>query len=68
MIMLLVFGLLPKQAQPCNGPWPKKLEGIVKHDKTQNKDEQEEMSRVREVNKTKTEGLSHFQKEITGFN
>ena len=59
--MLLVFGFLPKQAEPCNGPGPKKSEWIVKHDKVQERDEQEEMSRVKEVNKTEAEGLSHLQ-------
>ena len=59
--MLLVFGFLPKQAQPCNGSRPQKSEWITKQVEVQERDEQEEMARVKGVNETEAEGLSHLQ-------
>ena len=65
IIMILVFGLLPKQAQPCHGSGPRTIEGITKQDEAQVEDKQGKMSRVEEANKT--EGLSHLQKERKEF-
>ena len=63
IVMLLVIGLLPKQAQPCHGSGPQATKGITKQDEAQEEDEQGKMSRVEEANKTEAEGLSHLQKE-----
>ena len=60
IIMILVFGLLPKQAQPCHGSGPQTIEGITKRDKAQVEDKQGKMS-------NKTEGLSHLKEERKKF-
>ena len=65
IIMILVFGLLPKQAQPCHGSGPQTIEVITKQDKAQVEDKQGKMSKVEEANKT--EGLSHLQEERKKF-
>ena len=59
IIMLLVFGLLPKQAQPCHGSGPRTIKGITKQDEAQVENKQGKMSRVEEANKA--EQLSHLQ-------
>ena len=59
IIMLLVFGLLPKQAQPCHGSGPQTIEGIMKQDEAQVENKQGKMLRVEEANKA--ERLSHLQ-------
>ena len=68
IVMLLVFGFLPKQAQPCNGPGHWSAEWITKHDEVQKSEKQERMLRVEEGNKTKAGGLFHLQKKRIKFN
>ena len=63
MIMLLVFGFLPKQAQICNGSGAQKSEWFRKHDEGQERKEQEEMARVKGVNETEAE--EHFNLQMT---
>ena len=65
IIMLLVFGLLPKQAQPCHGSGPQTIKGITKQNEAQVENKQGKMLRVEEANKA--EGLSHLQKERKEF-
>ena len=66
IIMILVFGLLPKQAQPCHGSGPRTIEGITKRDEDQVEDKQGKMLKVEEA--SKTEGLSHLKEERKKFN
>ena len=54
--MILVIGLLPKQAQPCHGSGPQTIKGITKQDEAQEEDEQGKMSRVEEANNTEAKG------------
>ena len=63
VIMLLVFGFLPKQAQPCNRCGPQTVEWITKFNEVHERDKQEKMSRVDKANKAEAEGLSHIQKK-----
>ena len=62
VIVLLLFGFLPRQAQACNGSGPQTAEWIPKQNKVQEGDKQEKMSRVEEANKTEEKELSHLKK------
>ena len=60
IIVVLVFGLLPRQTQPCHGSGPQTIEGIAGQGDAQAGDKQGKMA-------NKTEGSSHLKEERIKF-
>ena len=56
LIVVLVFGLMPRQTHPCHGSGPRTIEGVAGQDEDRVGDKQGMMP-------NKTEGFSHLKEE-----
>ena len=56
LIVVLVFGLMPRQTHPCHGSGPRTIDGVAEQD--------EDRARSKQGMKpNKTEGLPHLKEE-----